>query len=47
MFSVWLIMADNSRQQCGREMMQQSEAEVLAIELRQMGYAILIEKWEV
>jgi hypothetical protein len=47
MVSVWLILADNTRQQCGWEMMRQSEADNIASELRQMGFDVVIEKWSV
>lgn len=47
MFSVWLVLANNKRQMCGREMMQQSEADNIASELRQMGFDVVIEKWSV
>lgn len=47
MFSVWLVLANNARQQCGREMMQQSDADSIASELRQMGFSVIVEKWSV
>lgn len=47
MFTVWLVLANNSRQMCGREMMQQSDADSIASELRQMGFIVVVEKWRV